>query len=155
VVAQNAETLPLSFPTLEQKQAPKVIAVEPIYEVNFALAVRERLPLKAHHPYSYLNSRNEQYTVTLSDDITALLKTDQKDVIYKMLRSLLTGQSGASGLKALFDIGPKIVEVKAIFNGHKRLLGCIEGRSITLVELIDIKDNRSTYSRRIGGGYCI
>jgi hypothetical protein len=125
------------------------------YETNFAAVVREELPIQANFQYQITNGRGEEMNVVLSDDVIEHLDgSDQKILIYKLLRSLLTGQSGKSGLKTLFDTGPKIVEVKAVFHSHKRLLGCLEGRNLRLLELVELPTSKAGYSRRIPKNYC-
>lgn len=96
---------------------------------QLAIVLKENLELEAEVPYIAPNILGRTYTVTLSPAVIKDFKNGDRGVIQRLLRGVLTGNGHKSGIKTLFDLGPKIVEVKGVLNGHKRLFGCLDGMS--------------------------
>lgn len=126
------------------------------FEENFAAAVREKLPIKAGHSYKVTNARNEEMTVVIAKEVTDLMLVhgSERDVIYRLLGYIMTGRGDTSGVKTLFTIGPRIVEVKGVFHGHKRLIGCLEGRTLYIRQFMELPVTGVQYRHYLSSDYC-
>lgn len=123
-------------------------------ESRLALVLSHNIPLRADFPYEAVTLFGRKLMVTLSPKLVGEYQRGEAAVIQRLLRGILTGRGDKLGIKTLFEIGPGIVELKAIMNGHKRIFGCLDGTRLVLKTLINIKDDGGTYSRRIPHDFC-
>lgn len=121
---------------------------------DFALVVKKSLPLASGRAYKAQTVYGQSLTVVLEPALIREEDGSEKPVVRRLLRSILTGRGDKSGIKKLSDLGSHIVELKAVMHGHKRIIGCLEGATLTLKFLIDIKDSKATYQRRINPNLC-
>lgn len=118
------------------------------------LVLKAKMPLEANKPYTATTTRNQKLTVYIEKKIIEDDRGSENHVVRRLLKGIVNG-NGKSGIKLLSDTGPHIIELKAVLHGHKRIIGCLEGNKLTLKFLIDIKDNKATYQRRIDSRLCL
>lgn len=110
--------------------------------------------LHASTTYTATTVFGRQLNVSVSQKIIDDFNGGHRQVLSKLLRGIITGRGDTTGIKTLFDIGPRIVELKARIRSHKRILGCLDGVTLELKEMIEIKETRAAYSNRIPHNYC-
>lgn len=115
--------------------------------------LRFRLPLTAGKTYD-ARSREREFKVTIDPRIVREDQGGDNDAVRRLLKGIIRNNE-RNGIKMLTDIGPKIVELKAVMRGHKRIIGCLEGSALTLKYLINIKDSRQAYQARINPNECL
>lgn len=112
------------------------------------------LPLDTSVTYHATNVWRESLKIHLEENVVNEDRGANSTVVRRLLRSLLTANQ-STGIVILREVGPKIVEVRTVMRGaHKRLIGCLDGRVLTLKFLIEIKSTGETYSRRINPHLC-
>jgi len=122
-------------------------------ESNLARVLENGGALSDEIEYVALTAKNVELHVKLSRELIKDAHTSEANVLRTLLRSIFTGR-GDRGVKLLTDIGPRIIELKARINGHKRILGCLEGRELLLKILRDMPETRAGYSRVIPQNFC-
>ena len=122
---------------------------------DLATVLKSKLPLQADKVYQTKTIRDQVLSIYIDKSIVRDDHGGDGQVIRRLLRSIIVGRGDKSGIKMLADLGPQIVELKAVFHGHKRIIGCLEGSKLTLKYLIDIKDSKATYSKRINPRLCL
>jgi hypothetical protein len=122
-------------------------------ETNLALVLKDDLPLETDRVYRAESSAGVHLNVRIESALVKQSETGHRPAVRRLLKGIMVGKSHA-GVKLLTALGPKIVEVKAILHGHKRILGCLDGRDLRLLRMIDIKDEPASYYRRIPRDLC-
>ena len=121
-------------------------------EFDLRTWLQSKRTLEANRSYHVFNGFNQKLALILRPEFMKDYALEP-DVAHRLIRSIITGR-GRTGLKVLFSRGPKIIELRHELHGHKRIFGCLDGRTIHLRTLISIKDNGGTYSRRIPSDFC-
>jgi hypothetical protein len=116
--------------------------------------LKEQVPLSTSTIYSAKNPRGDEFTIEISSGIVNEDSGPERHTIRRLLKSIFHGTGGKSGIKLLSDIGPNIIELKAYVAGHKRLIGCLEGRKLRLLKYGSMPDTRAGYAREIPANLC-
>lgn len=114
----------------------------------------ERVAFDPEVSYWARVAQGETYVVTLSDKLVAELSGPHERQGMRLLRSLVAQQSAKSGVKKLFTLGPKIIELKAVMRGHWRILGCLDGLHLRLLSLVDLPASGAAYAKRVPADLC-
>lgn len=149
-------SLTMELPLPELSLAPMTAREIEIEEQTNQLLVvlKERSPLSASIAYSAKNPKGDEFTIEISPGIVAEDSGPESHNIRRLLKSILHGTGGRSGIKLLSSIGPNIVELKAYISGHKRLIGCLEGRKLRLLKYGSMPDSLAGYVREIPANLC-
>jgi hypothetical protein len=125
----------------------------PTDERNLAMVLKLELPLRTDWTYEAETSQALRLRVQLAPSLLKQEGGGQRAVVRRLLKGVLIGRDHA-GVKVLAAVGPRIIEVKAVLHGHKRILGCLDGRELRLLRVIDIKADGSAYAKRIPRDLC-
>lgn len=125
-----------------------------IDSLNFAQVLKNGVELSSSVVYQATTGAGQRVEVTISQDIVKESQGPQRTSVARLLKSIVTGRTASSGIKLLSDIGPHIIELKAVMHGHKRIIGCLKGNVLSLLKFMDIKDNKQTYAKRISPNLC-
>ena len=120
---------------------------------DLASLLKSQIPLRPDHVYAAHTSRGVTFDVTLSPLLLKQHDDGDGPAIRRLLRSILIGRRHA-GIQILHGRGEGVIEIKAMVHGHKRIFGCLEGRSLRLIRLINIKADSSAYARHLGRNFC-
>lgn len=142
-------------PIVGETIAEDLIRVDSTKESQLAVVLKNKLPLISGWVYKWKDSSEDKYTLALSPEIVHDSVSGEYDSIHKLLRGLIGGNRFKSGIKTLFDIGPNIVEVRNFVAGHKRLIGCLDGRHLRLLKLETMGDTRASYFKSIPKDLCL
>lgn len=134
-------------------QIDEPVADQPV-ERRLAEVLKRDLPLRADVVYSATNAFNNEMDVLLEPGLLKGLKNGESEIVRRLLRGILLGKGFKSGIKKLAEVGKGIVELKAVMHGHKRIFGCMEGRRLTLKFLMDVRESRGSYAKRIPANLC-
>lgn len=112
--------------------------------------------LKPHQWYTYRGVDGIERQVNFKNKVFKSLKDNQELSRYlrKLVKSIPNGHGGLSGIKLLNDIGENLVEVKARTKGHIRLLGCLKGNQLTILDIKPLPSSRTGYFKVIDKGIC-
>jgi hypothetical protein len=124
------------------------------HERSLSEVLKQRIPLRADVAYQARTVFNRELTVVMSPELVKSAQNGDGETVRRLLRGIFYGRGDKNGIKMLTDIGPGIVELKAIMRGHKRILGCLEGQSLVLKSLIELNDSVASYFRRIPADFC-
>jgi hypothetical protein len=154
--SDEASSLTMELPVTELGSASMTAMEMGIEERTNQLLVvlKERFPLSASIAYSAKNPKGDEFTIEISPGIVAEDSGPESHNIRRLLKSILHGTGGKSGIKLLSSIGPHIVELKAYISGHKRLIGCLEGRKLRLLKYGSMPDSLAGYVREIPANLC-
>jgi hypothetical protein len=138
-----------SKPTLAPKQAQR--SEQPVELSNFLEPDGELID---HQVYKFRNADHEDYLIHFSHEVVKDSHKGQERNIKKLLSTLYLTNNGKSGIKYLHGM-KDVIEIKAHMRGHKRLIGCIKGRTIEIKRFYeDIPASGNAYSRLIPSNLC-
>lgn len=135
--------------------AVKPVGQETISPSNeLKIALKQDIPLSSATVYLAVGAKGEKFTVHISQDIVEDDRGNERYTLRKLLKSIIHGAGGSVGIKTLFDIGPNIIELKARVEGHKRVIGCLDGRTLYLKSYGPMPTSRAGYARSIPADLC-
>ena len=151
-------------PSVADLPSVPVHAVDPVPHVqepldlsSLATVLKEDLPLRHSFIYRAHVVRNmgfEEFAISLEPELTREDSSADRKVLRRLLRAIFT-PSQSTGIVHMGSLGPGIIEVRAYLRGgHKRIIGCLEGRMVTLKYLVDIPANGNSYAREINPNLC-
>jgi hypothetical protein len=115
---------------------------------NFEAEVTYRVPVPAH------GGGTKEYETTLSTGLVKDLAGPNSSQGVRLLKTLYTPQTSQSGIKSLGSSGENIIEIKAIMNGHWRIIGCLDGFKLRLLSLQDMPASKAGYANRLDKNLC-
>ncbi len=110
--------------------------------------------LTENQNYEFENAHRGKYTISFNNDVVKDAGKGQGETIKKLLSTLFLGSGIGAGIKMLPELGRGVVQIKGVFRGHKRLLGCLEGRHIFIRKFLDIGTTVASYSKAIPKDFC-
>jgi hypothetical protein len=141
----------------EQEPAPVIsppLVPAEVHPFTLAELVRAGEVPQSGRTYAAVTPWKHRLQVEFGPGIIDLYSSSDSQIVQRLVRSVLTGRGDKAGLKTLFTVGKKIVELKTVMNGHKRIIGCLDGDHLYLIKLMDIKASIGTYARRIPADLC-
>lgn len=142
-------------PIVGESIADELIRVDSTKESQLAVVLKNRMPFIPGWVYKWKDSAEDKYTMTLAPQVVRDSRGSDYDSIHKLLRGLIGGNRFKSGVKILSDIGPNIIEVKNYIAGHKRLIGCLDGRHLRILKLESMGDTKASYFKSIPKDLCL
>lgn len=135
-----------------EKEKPAIASKEPVPLIEL---IKSNGQFVADQVYEFENYQGQTFTITFEPEIAKVAtNSDQARSIFRLLSSLYVGSSSSSGLKLLSGSVKGLIEVKASLHGHKRLLGCIEGRHIVIKKFFNMPETVAGYARMISHRFC-
>lgn len=123
---------------------------------SFSLLILDPNQLKASIAYEVSNQSIS--SVRFEEGVVRDLSKVSSDMIKRMFRSIEKGfvpPLSGSGIVRMTDVHKKFIEVKTIgFGGSIRLLGCLEGNTITIKKLYYKKNDGAGGSLQAYAGLC-
>lgn len=151
-----AEQVPQSISSQPEQLIAQPQVSPPVLSDDLYVTLKLGHPLEVTKVYRAKNPRGEEFSIQISPEIAEEYMNGERETVRKLLKSIVHGTGLKSGIKNLFDIGPGIIELKSVFHGrgHKRILGCLEGRRLRLLRYVALGNSLASYARRIPGDLC-
>ena len=143
--ALNIEALPALI-----SEALKETAETPFFTYNDMIK-RKVLP-GSNTVYMVQDYHKNEFDVQFTENLIAeLIKVDKSNVL-RLLRALVVNNAQKSGMKRLSNIGSNIISLRTIMRGHLRIFGCLDGSSIILKLIKEVRDG--DFSDQVPSNLC-